>query len=644
MHTVPVCDGKYEEFGRRREVDVAALSDPTLINFQPPMRALRRFLVALMLICHSSLLFGQSTAFTYQGRLNDGSNPANGSYDLRFAVFDKSTNGNQQGLILTNGATSVSNGLFNVVLDFGNQFSGPDRWLEIAVRTNGNGNFITLSPRQPVTAIPYAITAANVLAGGIPSGIYTNAVVFSNPGNQFAGNGRELTNLNAANVFGTFTGNGSGLTGLNLAGNGITNLTAGQLATIGAAVTNGGVFNGFVKKPLNFAFFGKALGVHTWFQLNGGAWASQTGAGNLNQLTRTHRSNASGKTITDIQFLFQNPVYGYASSNVILVAALEYPTNVITQIQFNGTSYFNLGVLGSALSDPIGIAIPPTSNFWVRSFVTISPNAFFIQNGVNSVGNYGIGGGGYNNNTVTDITMGGTIADTFSFGYAPSLYLGRPMDGSGFKSICCLGDSWFSTVTAMYDTASPFDSTPQHSACYSNSTPLIPMYSIAIGGNTLVQELGTNWMGKNDGLYCSDIICEIGINDVRGAEASETTSAQIETNYVSLWTYYAARGIRIWQLTVGPNSTSTDSFATTNNQTGVNTTIHQQVNDWIRTKPYPLSGYFDAAVVFETATNSNIWIPGMTTDGLHIKSSSDFAQTNYISILRTAIAIIKNTQ
>lgn len=214
MHTVSVWDGKYEEFGRRREVDVAALSDLTLINFQPPMRALRRFLVALMLICHSSLLFGQSTAFTYQGRLNDGSNPANGSYDLRFAVFDKSTNGNQQGPILTNGATSVSNGLFNVVLDFGNQFSGPDRWLEIAVRTNGNGNFITLSPRQPVTAIPYAITAANVLAGGIPSGIYTNAVIFSNPGNQFAGNGRELTNLNAANVFGTFTGNGSGLTGL----------------------------------------------------------------------------------------------------------------------------------------------------------------------------------------------------------------------------------------------------------------------------------------------------------------------------------------------------------------------------------------------------------------------------------------------
>ena len=259
MHTVPVWDGKYEEFGRRREVDVAALSDPTLINFQPPMRALRRFLVALMLICHSSLLFGQSTAFTYQGRLNDGSNPADGSYDLRFAVFDKSTNGNQQGPILTNGATSVSNGLFNVVLDFGNQFSGPDRWLEIAVRTNGNGNFITLSPRQPVTATPYAITAANVLAGGIPSGIYTNAVIFSNPGNQFAGNGRELTNLNAANVFGTFTGNGANLT--NLPSTTATNFSGNMLNTVTniVAASVPGLLAANLSQPTWYLFDGDSL-------------------------------------------------------------------------------------------------------------------------------------------------------------------------------------------------------------------------------------------------------------------------------------------------------------------------------------------------------------------------------------------------
>src|SRR5947209_5437541 len=93
--------------------------------------------------------FAQGTAFTYQGRLNDAASPANGIYDLRFAVFDSLTAGSQQGNPLTNAATVVSNGLFTVTLDFGNQFPGPNRYLEIAVRTNGSGSFFTLGPRQP---------------------------------------------------------------------------------------------------------------------------------------------------------------------------------------------------------------------------------------------------------------------------------------------------------------------------------------------------------------------------------------------------------------------------------------------------------------------------------------------------------------
>src|ERR1022692_2685195 len=82
--------------------------------------------------------FAQGTAFMYQGRLHDGNNPADGNYDERFALYDAATSGNQVGPALTNSATTVSNGLFTVNLDFGNQFPGKSRWLEIAVRTNGN--------------------------------------------------------------------------------------------------------------------------------------------------------------------------------------------------------------------------------------------------------------------------------------------------------------------------------------------------------------------------------------------------------------------------------------------------------------------------------------------------------------------------
>ena len=81
-----------------------------------------------------STVFAQGTAFTYQGRLNSGTNPATGIYDLRFAVYDAVSGGSVAGSALTNAATPVTNGLFTVMLDFGSGvFNGNARWLDIAV-------------------------------------------------------------------------------------------------------------------------------------------------------------------------------------------------------------------------------------------------------------------------------------------------------------------------------------------------------------------------------------------------------------------------------------------------------------------------------------------------------------------------------
>ena len=127
-------------------------------------------LLLLFLFCFPTLMRGQGTAFTYQGRLNDGGTPANGSYDLTFSLFDSDSAGNQVGNTITNTAVGVSNGLFVTTLDFGSGvFDGARRWLEIGVSTNADDNFATLIPRQEVTATPYAIFAANVAAGSVAS-------------------------------------------------------------------------------------------------------------------------------------------------------------------------------------------------------------------------------------------------------------------------------------------------------------------------------------------------------------------------------------------------------------------------------------------------------------------------------------------
>jgi len=97
------------------------------------------------------------TAFTYQGQLRDGGLPAGGTYKLEFKLYDALTVGSQVGSTLTLNGVVVTNGLFAVQLDFGAQFAGSARWLEIVV------NGTPLSPRQELKPVPnsvYASTAA----------------------------------------------------------------------------------------------------------------------------------------------------------------------------------------------------------------------------------------------------------------------------------------------------------------------------------------------------------------------------------------------------------------------------------------------------------------------------------------------------
>ena len=198
-------------------------------------------IIAALGLCSAVMsLSAQGTAFTYQGRLNDGVNPANGSYDLTFTLFTTNTGGSVFTGPITNSATAVSNGLFTAMLDFGaGVFTGPARWLEIGVRTNGGTTFATLAPRQSLTPAAYAImanSASNLLgslssaqlSGTIPSanlsGAYGNPVNFNNGANGFDGTfvgtffGGSFT---GGNFNGNFFGNGGGLF----------NLDASQLAS-----------------------------------------------------------------------------------------------------------------------------------------------------------------------------------------------------------------------------------------------------------------------------------------------------------------------------------------------------------------------------------------------------------------------------
>ena len=166
-------------------------------------------------VAGSTDLLAQGTAFTYQGRLADGGGLATGSYDFVFSLTDSSNAGNYLGANNTNCAVGVTNGLFMVLLDFGAEFDGGGRWLEVSVRTNGASDFTTLTPRQQLTPTPYAILASNALTaatitGPVPngslSGNYTGSVTFNNASNVFggvfSGNGAGMSNIQPAAISG----------------------------------------------------------------------------------------------------------------------------------------------------------------------------------------------------------------------------------------------------------------------------------------------------------------------------------------------------------------------------------------------------------------------------------------------------------
>ncbi len=229
--------------------------------------------IVLSILFGATAVLGQTTGFTYQGRLTDGGTAANGNYDFQFALWDSLSGGTQVGSTQTVNTVAVSNGVFTVSLDFGaNSFPGANRFLEIAARPTG-GSFTPLTPRQQITSTPYAVRSLNaasadsVPASGVPagSGNYIQNSSSPQPVSNFniSGNGTAAGTLNGNVVNATtqYNLNGSRI----LSNPGTNNLFAGT----GAGSTNTtGTSNAFFGSNAGTAnttggfnaFFGGAAG------------------------------------------------------------------------------------------------------------------------------------------------------------------------------------------------------------------------------------------------------------------------------------------------------------------------------------------------------------------------------------------------
>ncbi len=116
---------------------------------------------AAFMLFLSTIVSAQTTEFTFQGSLKDNSAAATGNYDFEFVLFDALSAGSQIGSVLTRSGITVTNGIFSVKLDFGANYPGASRFLEIHVRQTAGGGFTPLTPRQPVSSSPYSVKSLN---------------------------------------------------------------------------------------------------------------------------------------------------------------------------------------------------------------------------------------------------------------------------------------------------------------------------------------------------------------------------------------------------------------------------------------------------------------------------------------------------
>jgi lysophospholipase L1-like esterase len=307
-------------------------------------------------------------------------------------------------------------------------------------------------------------------------------------------------------------------------------------------------------------------------------------------------------------------------------------------VKYNGTSYrvFFGGAVdqtivpgGRVTSDPLAINIPAGATIEVLTYIECT--SWYAT----SVSGYSTLTGGY---SASDLTAPGSAAvpDAVKYMFSPSAILGTPLS-TAFKSVSIEGDSI--SVGANSNTA-------QRNASYADTpnTPIgggyiqralnqqIPYIHVGRGGETANGAAGAiRYLRMTHQWRCSSAIIEYGINDVIAAR----TLAQMQADLLSLWQAAAARGSAVFQTTLTPVTTSTDAWATTGNQTvTANETRRAQLNDWIRTKPAPLTGYFEIADLAETSRNSGIWKAASTADGIHPNEAM-------YEILKTGIDVSK---
>lgn len=325
------------------------------------------------------------------------------------------------------------------------------------------------------------------------------------------------------------------------------------------------------------------------------------------------------------------------SAPVIFSAGFEI-TNGATRVPvtFDG-EVSKLCAPGSIIvSDPIRAPMTAGQQFWIVPHAE-GPNLFY--HGLNKTqASWGEGCDAAFNTAVGDKSITGSVGTNSASHVSPICVIGDTGDGLpcvlhfGTSIAAGLGDSTITDYGAGFLRRAMAN--------------VIPYISIAVSGDMYANNHAFRLQMAQ---VCTDVIDEMGINDIKGGASLAT----IQANAISYWNAFAAYGCRVWKTTITPYTSSTNSWADGAGQTpSAYESVRVAFNTWIRAGApivsgsavavgtngallagqagHPLSGYFEAANTVECnaagvlTQDGGRWLPGSVylTDGLGLHPSS----------------------
>ena len=325
----------------------------------------------------SALAAPLGTAFTYQGELKHNNGIYSGTADLQFALMDSAAAGVQIGGTNTLTGVNVTAGLFTVTLDFGAAaFDGHARWLAISVRVPADsGNYTLLTPRQPLTATPYALNAAN---GNWPS--VGTAITNANAG-SFVGVNRS-TPFTSAEYFGIQAPVQSGFGGMYI----VTDGAAGQ-PFYGYAAGSGGFAWTYFDGPSS-QWRVSAGGID---RINVDSTTGNVGIGTASPLAPLHINGAlrvtTGPLIVDGPFGSANSsISAYSTTTGDMLSIWNDATGNAGVFQARSGNAINATIIGGSTGTAVNAVTTGTGRAGLFQITNSGSNAAALEASTNGTG------------------------------------------------------------------------------------------------------------------------------------------------------------------------------------------------------------------------------------------------------------------